>query len=370
MSNGDSESSAKPKSSSAVKAKAAPTDHVFRSLTRITVYYVLMAATFAVLLWSFPWLTDAITESRFASDELTQTFGGVPLSGARGLEGWDGLALEAISLIGALAIMVPVAWTYIIIKRRTGYDQSVVHTLIILPIAVTGIVIIVKSSLALAFSLAGIVAAVRFRTTLEDTKDAVYVFLAIGVGLAAGDQRLGTALVASIVFNAVNLVLWKMKFGNIYADQLGRTRGLGLGDVLAGPGSAETAVRIGDSALLDSMTQKDLRDVAERMARVDRHLDAETETHKERKAYSILLVHSELAGEAQTIVEQHLRAMTIRWRLAEIMPGEEGVSILEYLVRLKDHVPAGALLDAIRRDGGEHVLAAELRSLEGLKKRS
>lgn len=47
--------------------------------------------------------------------------------------------------------------------------------------------------------------------------------------------RLATALLASMVFNAVNLALWKIRFGNIYVDQLHRTSALGLGDVLAGP---------------------------------------------------------------------------------------------------------------------------------------
>ena len=207
-------------------------------MVRISVYYVLLIATLGVLIWAFPWLARAITRSRAGgviSDAITETFGGVPLTEGLAVGGWEELAVEGISLLGALAIMIPVAWTYIIIKRRGGYDKSVVHTLIILPVAVTGIVIVVKTSVALAFSLAGIVAAVRFRTTLEDTKDAVYVFLAIGVGLAAGDQRLGTALLASIVFNVVNLILWKMKFGNIYVDQLGRTSGLALGDVLEDP---------------------------------------------------------------------------------------------------------------------------------------
>ena len=344
-----------------------------RSMVRMSVYYGLLIATFGVLIWAFPWLTRAISRSQAGgvlSDAIVETFGGAPVTEALAVGGWEELAVEGISLLGALAIMIPVAWTYIIIKRRSGYDQSVVHTLIILPVAVTGIVMVVKMSLPLAFSLAGIVAAVRFRTTLEDTKDAVYVFLAIGVGLAAGDQRLGTALLASIVFNVVNLILWRMKFGNIYVDQLGRTSGLALGDVLAGPESGRTALAIGDQALLTAMPQTDLQEVADRVARVDRYLDAETDIHKEKKQYAILLVYTESAGEAQQVVERQLAEMAIRWRLAEIMPGKDEVSILEYLVRLKDHVPAGALLDAIRKEGGDHVRAAELRSLEGLKRRS
>ena len=140
--------------------------------------------------------------------------------------------------------------------------------------------------------------------------------------------------------------------------------------MLAGPQSAETALTIGDEALLTAMPQSDLQEVARRVARVDRYLDAETDVHKEKKQFSILLVYSDEAGEAQKVVERHLGELAVRWRLAEIIPGEDGVSILEYLVRVKEHVPAGALLDAIRKDGGEHVRAAELRSLQGLKKRS
>jgi hypothetical protein len=279
------------------------------------------------------------------------------------------MAVEGLSLLGALAIMIPVAWTFIIIKQRGGYDQSVVHTLIILPVVVTGIVIVVKTSLTLAFSLAGIVAAVRFRTTLEDTKDAVYVFLAIGVGLAAGSQRLGTALLVSMVFNIVNLVLWKLKFGNIYVDQLHRTSALGLGDTLAGPASAKTALSIGDEALLSAMPQSDLQEMVGRVARLERYLDEETDVATEKKLYSVLLIYTKLAGEAQKVVEGPLKDMAVRWRLAEIIPGQDGVSVLQYLIRLKPNVQPGLMLDTIRKEGGDHVQAAELRSLRSRSKR-
>ena len=130
-----------------------------RTLVRITVYYVLLLGAGAILLWRFPWLTQAVL--RTASEEaflgeVTETFLGVPYDEGEGVPGWKGIGLQGFFLLGALAIMVPVAWTYIIIKIRGGYDQSVVHTLIILPVAVTGIVIIVQTSVALAFSLAGI----------------------------------------------------------------------------------------------------------------------------------------------------------------------------------------------------------------------
>ena len=74
-------------------------------------------------------------------------------------------------MLGALALALPLAWVFVSTRRRKGFSQSIVHTLIILPIAVAGIMVVVQNSLALAFGLAGI-AALRFRNTLEDTKDA------------------------------------------------------------------------------------------------------------------------------------------------------------------------------------------------------
>ena len=345
---------------------------VARPLIRVAGYYVVFLGVVGTLLWAYPWLTEAILEAggdAAFTDEITRTFGGVPMVEEMGAQGWAGLAVQGLSLLGALAIMIPVAGTYIIIKRSGGYDQSVVHTLIILPVAVTGIVIVVKTSVALAFSLAGIVAAVRFRTTLEDTKDAVYVFLAIGVGLAAGSQRLGIALLASMVFNVVNLVLWKMKFGNIYVDQMHRTSALGLGDVLAGPASAKTALSVGDQALLTAVPQTDLGEMIGRVARLERYLDEETDVHTEKKLYAVLLVYTSLAGEAQKVVEGPLNQMCARWRLAEIIPGGDGVSILQYLVRLRPGVQAGVMLDTIREEGGDRVQAAELRSLRSRTQR-
>ncbi len=128
---------------------------------------------------------------------------------------WEPLskALElTLGLIGVLVLMKPVAWVYMGARRRKGREQSFVMTLLLLPMAVAGIVIIVENSLALAFSLAGIVAGVRFRLTLDDTVDAIYIFMSIGVGLAAGIGALEIAVVLSVFFNFSIIVLWQIHY--------------------------------------------------------------------------------------------------------------------------------------------------------------
>jgi hypothetical protein len=78
---------------------------------------------------------------------------------------------------------------------------------------VTGIAMIVLNSLALAFSLAGIVAAVRFRFSLNQPSDAMYIFVAIGIGLGSGIGALGVAAVISIAFVFATLAIWKLEYG-------------------------------------------------------------------------------------------------------------------------------------------------------------
>ena len=85
-----------------------------------------------------------------------------------------------VAIIGALLVSLPVSWVYMAVRSGDEYDQSLVNTIIVLPMVVTGIVIIVQNSLALAFSLAGIAGAVRFRNSLKSSGDALFILLAVG----------------------------------------------------------------------------------------------------------------------------------------------------------------------------------------------
>jgi len=119
----------------------------------------------------------------------------------------------ALASVGALILTIPVSWAYFITSRARRIDQSFLQTIIILPVVVTGIAMIVLNSLALAFSLAGIVAAVRFRFSLSQPSDAMYIFVAIGIGLGSGIGALGVAAVISAAFVFATLIIWKLEYG-------------------------------------------------------------------------------------------------------------------------------------------------------------
>ncbi|WP_155263905.1 DUF4956 domain-containing protein [Sphingomonas segetis] len=118
-----------------------------------------------------------------------------------------------VAIIAAILVSLPVSWVYMTVRGGHEYDQSLVNTIIVLPMVVTGIVIIVQNSLALAFSLAGIAGAVRFRNSLKSSGDALFILLAVGTGLSAGIGAIELAGVISIAFNYCFAMLWITEYG-------------------------------------------------------------------------------------------------------------------------------------------------------------
>lgn len=119
----------------------------------------------------------------------------------------------AFSLGGTILVMLPVTWTYIATKREIGYQKSFARALIVLPICAATIVLLIQNNLALAFGLAAMVAAIRFRVVLEEAIDGIYIFAAICVGLAAGIGYLGIGAIMAVFFCFTNAILWNMDYG-------------------------------------------------------------------------------------------------------------------------------------------------------------
>jgi hypothetical protein len=132
------------------------------------------------------------------------------------------LLFLAATLAGTILIMLPISWTYSATKFTSGPPKGFVRALIVLPICASTVVLLIQNSLALAFGLAALVAAVRFRVTLDEAIDGIYIFAAICVGLAAGIGYLGVAAVMAMFFCLTNAVLWGMNYGKNPIDEARR----------------------------------------------------------------------------------------------------------------------------------------------------
>ena len=154
-------------------------------------------------------------ERFLAEDEGSSAFyDGVEIQASQVETKVDSMMWLVTAILGSVVLMIPVTWTYLSIRRLKEIDQSLLQSMIILPIAVSGIVLLVHDSLALAFSLAGVVAGVRFRHTLKSTADSVFIFVAVGVGLAAGIGVLIVGAVMTLIFNLTLWVLWTLNYGD------------------------------------------------------------------------------------------------------------------------------------------------------------
>lgn len=260
----------------------------------------------------------------------------------------------AAAMIAAMLLSLPVAWIYQLTRAKRGYQQSVVQLMIILPLVVAGVVILVKNSLALAFSLGGIVAAVRFRNTLDDSKDAVYVFLATGVGLAAAVD-IPVATVISVLFNVAVLALWYTDFGNspielegsIAAKRLKRARDLAR---------TGTFVAQIDNEVLSGMTRDQLEGVAQMAMKRAHNSSSKAETGVETR----LRIRTRDAEGTRRGMELILGAVAREWRAEGETTDDGGVTSVDYFIRPRKAIQPEELLTLARTAGGAELVEATI----------
>jgi hypothetical protein len=273
-------------------------------------------------------------------------------------------ATTAMCMMGAFLLMLPVSWVYILTRQKKGFRQSVVQTLIILPIVVAGVVLLVKNSIALAFSLGGIVAAVSFRNTLRDTKDAVYIFLAIGVGLAAGVQVMSAAAVMSFLFNVVILIFWYTDFGRVPAHLEGPRAARRLERSLALANRTGAFVAQLDRDILKSMSPEQLQALVQRARRRagDDHAAGADQLPKRPKPLdTVLRVQTADPEGARPQIEAVLASQVKGWQFSRSERDTAGTAVLEYRVRLRKSVPGPALAGELRARLGPRATGVETR---------
>jgi len=335
-----------------------------RPVRRLVAYYVILAIIVAIAAFFFP-ATIARVAAKGLGDVpegptvLTDALSAPTSLGTFGLGSLLGVAITTVLiLIGALVLMLPVTWVYMSARPSGGqHNQNVVQTLIFLPLVVAGIVFMVQNSLALAFSLAGVVGAVRFRTTLRDSRDLVYIFLSIVVGFAAGVQSLAVGAVVSIVFNFVLLITWHYDYGR---NMLMPTAAAQWSRPLQALASPTGDHQIPDRDLLLSLTPEGANALADRFGRVRDAMGKK----KKARYNSVLTITTDNVPEAQKQVEQVLDRMTKRWDLDELVTNIGKPSELYYLTRIKKSTPRDVLLAAIHENAGDVIASADIETGE------
>jgi hypothetical protein len=186
-------------------------------LAKLTIYYVVIGAIVftAIKIWPSvtAWLPIGGVEQLISQPAKNPLQASEAVRAAHVNNLGQSLFWLAVALVSALLLSLPVSWVYMGIRNDDEYDQSLINTIIVLPMVVTGIVIIVQNSLALAFSLAGIAGAVRFRNSLKSSGDALFILLAVAIGLSAGIGAVELAALVTVAFTYTFVGLWMTEYG-------------------------------------------------------------------------------------------------------------------------------------------------------------
>jgi hypothetical protein len=340
---------------------------VWRNIVARTIVYY--AVTLTAAWYAHDLLPIALdTATVGAIDQLiggvTATGGGAAGVAPGAIQGAFPTAIAtAIAMLTAFLASLPVAWIYTLTRRKKGFQQSVVQTYLILPVVAAGIVILVKSSLPLAFALAGIVAAVRFRTSLDDSKDAAGIFVVIGIGMAAGAVP-PVAWVISIGFNLLMLGLWWTDFGRPAALE-GKDAQRRLERALATANRTGMFLARMDEEVLKSMSPEQLEALADRAWRRRKRNDPEAgeseKTGEQRVRFDKMLrVRSDDPDAARSLIEPRFAGLFTSWKYLGSVR-ENDLRVLEYGVTLAETVTPGVVSDDLGSIPNSPLRGVELR---------
>ena len=338
------------------------------TLVRLSIYYAVVLAVVAALIV----LTEdmkggpLVGKLHHAADSAAPSADSA--SALRDLGIWDPLfrslpplTTAAAAIFAAFLLAVPVAFTYVRTRNSLKYDQSLVQTVIMLPVVVTAILFVVQNSIALAFSLAGIVSAVRFRNNLKDSRDAVYIFAAVGLGFAAGVATLAIAALLSIFFCVLELLLWKLDltadhdhtFGLLCLPAKAWARSSGPPALPASsPANGDATAVSGDASAAAPSANTGLLALG----------GAEPEPDKEaaKRPPQRLLVYSTSPERARRLADAILMDMAKDYKLKSTRNGGNDQYVLEYRVWTRRKSPANAIVDRLHAEGAGYVIAAEV----------
>lgn len=125
--------------------------------------------------------------------------------------------ISVIDLIVALVISflmgLWLGFVYSRTHRGMTYERSFIVTLTMIGPIIALVIMLIGSNLALSLGMVGALSIIRFRNVIKDSRDMVYLFWGIAIGLGAGTYNWNIVILASAFIGGVLFLLDYMKYG-------------------------------------------------------------------------------------------------------------------------------------------------------------
>ena len=117
------------------------------------------------------------------------------------------------SMFLAIIIALVISQIYKHTHRGMNFELSFMSTLVLLAPIVAVVMLFIRGDLVLSLGLIGSLSIIRFRTPIKDTRDMVFLFWTIAVGLGCGTYNWGVVIISTIFISLVIITLYFMKYG-------------------------------------------------------------------------------------------------------------------------------------------------------------
>jgi len=91
-----------------------------------------------------------------------------------------------MALSASMVLCLILAYFYRVTHSGLSYSVAFLHTMVIMGVTVSLIMLIIGSNIARAFALVGALSLIRFRTAIKDPRDVAFIFMTMAVGMACG----------------------------------------------------------------------------------------------------------------------------------------------------------------------------------------
>ena len=125
--------------------------------------------------------------------------------------GWD-LTLAALLLAFALSMII--SWVYVLTYQGLSYVRAFANTLAIAGVVSALVMLAIGDDVARGLGMVGALTVIRFRSSLKDTRDLMFAFVALGIGVACGVLAFAVALLGTAVFCLGVIYLSMSGFGS------------------------------------------------------------------------------------------------------------------------------------------------------------
>jgi len=120
----------------------------------------------------------------------------------------------AVSILLSFVLCMVIAYVYVVTHRGLSYSRSFTQSLVLGGIVAAVLMLAVGNNLARGIGILGTLAIIRFRSSIKDPRDMVFIFAALATGIAMGVRAFGVGIAGTVAFCGAAWLMTYAAFGS------------------------------------------------------------------------------------------------------------------------------------------------------------